>query len=117
MATSFAVIDIGTRANSKDGDTLRTAFQKINLNFNAIDALIQQYFEDFLETENQLPTNIKPITPNTNVTIESTGTGIITITAPLVSINGETEIRGNLEIAGELNVDNLVGTTIDCGKF
>lgn len=104
MATSFALIDIGSKANSKDGDTLRTAFQKVNLNFSAIDAVIQQYIEDFFDTDNQLPTTIKPLTPDTNVLIESTGTGIISLNAPLISLNGETEINGNLQVAGEVNI-------------
>lgn len=136
MATSnFLAINVGTNANSRDGDTLRNAFQKINQNFSEIDGLIQQYFEDFLNTDNLLPTEIKPTTPNTNVTIESTGTGVIILTAPTVQISndvtiggslaviddisandaiftGDLEVQGTLSINGEINSAN-----IDCGKF
>lgn len=136
MATNnFLAINVGTNANSRDGDTLRNAFQKINQNFSEIDGLIQQYFDEFLNTSNLLPTEIKPVTPNTNVTIESTGTGVIILTAPTVQISndviiggsltviddvsandalftGDLEVKGTLTMAGELNNAN-----IDCGKF
>lgn len=139
MATSdFSLINVGTNANSRDGDPLRVAFQKINQNFSEIDGLIQQYFDDFLSQPNQLPTDIVPITPNTNVTISSTGTGIIILTAPTVQISnnltvggtltvndkftafGDAEFRGDVDISnGNLRLDgvSLLGAKIDCGRF
>lgn len=136
MATSFSLINIGT-PNSNEGDTLRSAFIKINENFGSIDNLIEEYFDEFLSQPNQLPTDIQPITPNTNVNISSTGTGIINLTAPLVSISNDAQIGGslnledNLTLGGNLIVDgdfelngnltlndvNLLGAKIDCGKF
>lgn len=135
MATSgFSIINVGTTANSRDGDTLRAAFQKVNQNFSEIDGLIQQYFDDFLDTENLLPTDIRPTTPNTNVTIESTGTGVIILNAPLVQIASDVTVggsiavtddisgndasfTGDLEIKGTLTIGELNGANIDCGKF
>lgn len=135
MATeNFLSINVGTNANSKDGDTLRAAFQKVNQNFSEIDGLIQSYFDDFLDTENLLPTDIRPTTPNTNVTIESTGTGVIVLNAPLVQISNDVRvggsiavtddfsandatITGDLSIAGTLTISELNNANIDCGKF
>lgn len=138
MATgNFLVINVGTGTNSRDGDTLRAAFQKINQNFNEIDDLIQEFFDEFLSQDNQLPTDIQPITPNTNVNISSTGTGIITLNAPTVQISndvaiggmlavadkftafGDAEFKGDVEFDGTLsfNNTNLIGAKIDCGKF
>jgi hypothetical protein len=131
---NFLSINVGTTANSKDGDTLRSAFQKINQNFNEIDGLIQEYFDEFLNTENLLPTEIQPTTPNTNVTISSTGTGIIVLNAPLVQISNNVTIGGSLaitddvsandgnfsgdvEISGNVTFGNLLGAKIDCGRF
>lgn len=138
MATgNFLTINVGTTSNSKDGDTLRAAFQKINQNFSEIDDLIQAYFDEFLSQPNQLPTDIQPITPNTNVNISSTGTGIITLNAPTVQISnnvtiggtlqvadkftafGDAEFKGDVEFDGNISLNdvNLLGAKIDCGKF
>lgn len=138
MATGqWNLINIGSTANAKDGDTLRSAFTKINQNFNDIDTLIQEYFNDFLSQPDQLPTDIIPITPNTNVNISSTGTGIITLTAPVVQIAndvtiggtltvadkftafGDAEFKGDVEFDGNISLNdvNLLGAKIDCGRF
>jgi hypothetical protein len=135
MPTSnFLSINVGTTANSKEGDTLRAAFQKINQNFSEIDGLIQEYFDDFLDTDNLLPTDIRPTTPNTNVTIESTGTGVIILNAPIVQISNDVSVggsiaitdditandaifTGDLEIQGTLSISELNNANIDCGKF
>lgn len=135
MATgNFLSINVGTNANSKDGDTLRSAFQKVNQNFSEIDGLIQSYFDDFLDTENLLPTDIRPTTPNTNVTIESTGTGVIVLNAPLVQISNDVSIGGSIAVTddisgndatftgdivieGTLSIGELNNANIDCGKF
>lgn len=135
MATgNFLSINVGTNANSKDGDTLRSAFQKVNQNFSEIDGLIQSYFDDFLDTENLLPTDIRPTTPNTNVTIESTGTGVIVLNAPLVQISNDVRIGGSIAVTddisgndatftgdivieGTLSIGELNNANIDCGKF
>lgn len=135
MATgNFLSINVGTNANSKDGDTLRSAFQKVNQNFSEIDGLIQSYFDDFLSTENLLPTDIRPTTPNTNVTIESTGTGVIVLNAPLVQISNDVRIGGSIAVTddisgndatftgdivieGTLSIGELNNANIDCGKF
>lgn len=135
MATNnFLAINVGTNANSRDGDTLRNAFQKINQNFSEIDGLIQQYFDDFLDTDNLLPTDIRPTTPNSNVTIESTGTGVIVLNAPIVQISSDVTVggsiavsdditandaifTGDLEIRGSLSIGELNNANIDCGKF
>lgn len=136
MATSFSVINIGT-PNSNEGDTLRSAFIKINDNFANIDDLIEEYFDEFLSIPNQLPTEIQPVTPNTNVTISSTGTGIISLNTPLVTVSNNLQINnntiigenlevganltvnGDLELSGNLSLNdvNLLGAKIDCGKF
>lgn len=138
MATSnFLLINVGSTNNARDGDTLRSAFQKINENFNEIDNLIEAYFEEFLSQPNILPTDILPITPNTNVNISSTGTGIITLNAPTVQISndvtiggtlsvadkftglGDAEFKGDVEFDGKLTFNDvdLIGAKIDCGKF
>lgn len=135
MATSnFLSINVGSNANSRDGDTLRAAFQKVNQNFSEIDGLIQSYFDDFLDTENLLPTDIRPTTPNTNVTIESTGTGVIILNAPIVQISSDVTVggsiavtddisgndatfTGDLVIEGSLTIGELNNANIDCGKF
>ena len=135
MATSnFSIINVGTNANSRDGDTLRAAFQKVNQNFSEIDGLIQSYFDDFLQTENLLPTDIRPTTPNTSVTIESTGTGVIILNAPIVQISSDVTVggsiavtndlsandalfTGDLTIEGTLSIGQLNDANIDCGKF
>jgi hypothetical protein len=130
MATSFSLINIGA-PNSNEGDTLRAAFTKINQNFDSIDNLIEEYFEEFLSTPNILPSDILPITPNTNVNISSTGTGIITLNAPTVQVSENVNIGGTLtvedklialggvELQGELEFKNVdfVDAKIDCGKF
>lgn len=138
MATSnFLSINVGSTNNARDGDTLRSAFTKINENFNEIDDLIEAYFTDFLSQTNLLPTDIQPITPNTNVNISSTGTGIITLNAPTVQISknlvvggtlsvadkftafGDAEFRGDVQFDGNVSLNdvNLLGAKIDCGKF
>lgn len=135
MATgNFLAINVGSNSNSRDGDTLRAAFQKINQNFSEIDGLIQEYFDDFLDTDNLLPTDIRPTTPNSNVTIESTGTGVIILNAPIVQISSDVTVggsiaisdditandaifTGDLEIQGSLSIGELNNANIDCGKF
>lgn len=136
MATEFALINVGT-PNSNEGDTLRAAFLKINNNFSSIDDLIEEYFDEFLSQPNQLPTDIQPITPNTNVNISSTGTGVINLTASTVFVSNDLQIGGNVNINENLNLGanltvdgdfelngnltlndvNLLGAKIDCGKF
>lgn len=136
MATEFALINIGA-PNSNEGDTLRNAFIKINNNFLNIDDLIQEYFDEFLGSPNQLPVDILPVTPDTNVTITSTGTGIISLNTPLVTVSNNLQITNNtiigenLEVGADLTVNgdfelngnltlndiNLLGAKIDCGKF
>ena len=134
MSDHFLPVNIGTTSNSRDGDTLRVAFQKVNDNFNEIDGLIQEYFDDFLDQDNVLPTDIRPTTPNTNVTIASTGTGVIVLQAPIVQITSDVTVggsiaitddisandalfTGDIDVQGTLSISQLNNANIDCGRF
>ena len=116
---NFLNINVGTGSNSKDGDTLRAAFQKVNQNFQEVDGVVQDYVQNISE--------ISP-TPDTNVNVNASGAGNIFLNSSSVNVSDNLNVSqritttnlsvtGDLQILGSLSLKEISDTNIDCGKF
>jgi DUF438 domain-containing protein len=70
------VINIGTRPNSKDGDAIRDAFNKVNQNFNELydqvsSIEISEVNWDIVTNKPTIPTDISQLTDNLGLLIDS----------------------------------------------
>jgi hypothetical protein len=70
------VINIGTRPNSKDGDAIRDAFNKVNQNFNELydresSIEISEVNWDIVTNKPTIPTDISQLTDNLGILIDS----------------------------------------------
>jgi hypothetical protein len=117
---SKQAINIGSAANDGTGDPLRTAFDKINDNFNEIydtlggpsaSSLSDLYFQGSTITNR---------TTNGNITIDPNGTGTVFINGPIEFKGSATQIdTTSLQIEDnllELN-RNSSGADVDAGIF
>jgi hypothetical protein len=121
------IINIGTGPNTKDGDIIRTAFDKVNQNFSELYAIFGQTSEGFIETDikgsvfaydsNSL---VDAISGNLNGNV-ITGTSII---GGNIEINGSSmsttdsssiTIDQIVNIESDLNVGGNISPTIPNG--
>ena len=110
-------INIGSAANDGTGDPLRTAFDKINDNFNEVyDKLGGASLSNITFTGSTITNTVT----NGDITIDPNGTGTVYINGPLEVRGSATEINTtSLQIEDnllELN-RNSSGTDVDAGIF
>ena len=115
---SQQTINIGSAANDGTGDPLRTAFDKINDNFNEVyDKLGVSSLSDITLTGS---TRTNTIT-NGDLTIDANGTGKVVIEGDLVVNGTNTQIEtSQLTVEDnflELNSNNSSGADIDAGFY
>jgi hypothetical protein len=96
---AFRTINIGTTANARDGDSLRTAFSKINTNFTELYALAEIGLREWIFVEDDYFAN------NGDRVIVNTSGGPVTVTLP-----EDPEIGNYIQIADGWNfaVNNLI---------
>ena len=115
---SQQTINIGSAANDGTGDPLRTAFDKINDNFNEVyDKLGGSGLSNITLTESTITNTIT----NGDLTIDANGTGKVVIEGDLVVNGTNTQIETTqLTVEDnflELNSSNSSGADIDAGFY
>jgi hypothetical protein len=100
---SKKAIDIGSAPNDGTGDQLRTAFSKVNDNF---DELYLELGGDDLGTDNLLTFTLGTIgTSSGDLTLAPAGTSDVVISAD-VSATGDITVTGDLEVNGAFAANN-----------
>lgn len=113
-------INIGTAVNDGTGDPLRTAFDKINDNFDEV------YLAGLIGGNLAVDGNtFKSINTNGNITLDPDGSGLVTINSDLIiagsvrgdsssviQIESDVEILGDHEVTGTLTVGTVTGNLI-----
>tara|TARA_X000001382_G_scaffold92507_1_gene67081 strand:+ start:8332 stop:9627 length:1296 start_codon:yes stop_codon:yes gene_type:complete len=115
---SQQTINIGSAANDGTGDPLRTAFDKINDNFNEVyDKLGGSSLSNITLTGSTITNTIT----NGDLTIDANGTGKVVIEGDLVVNGTNTQIEtSQLTVEDnflELNSNNSSGADIDAGFY
>ena len=113
-------INIGTAVNDGTGDPLRTAFDKINDNFDEV------YLAGLIGGNLAVDGNtFKSTNTNGNITLDPDGSGLVTINSDLIiagsvrgdsssviQIESDVEILGDHEVTGTLTVGTVTGNLI-----
>jgi len=113
-------INIGVAVNDGTGDPLRTAFDKINDNFDEV------YLAGLIGGNLAVDGNtFKSINTNGNITLDPDGSGLVTINSDLIiagsvrgdsssviQIESDVEILGDHEVTGTLTVGTVTGNLI-----
>jgi len=115
---SQQTINIGSAANDGTGDPLRTAFDKINDNFNEVyDKLGGSGLSNITLTGSTITNTIT----NGDLTIDANGTGKVVIEGDLVVNGTNTQIETSQLFVEdnflELNSNNSSGADIDAGFY
>ena len=108
-------INIGSSANDGTGDPLRTAFNKINANFNELYGATAEANDIIEDTSPQLGgdldlngNKITTARSNENIVLDPAGTGTIELNAN-TNVTGTITATGDIFANGNINLGNASG--------